>query len=421
MADDQEDSRLEILHQIRNTIQEIFELESLGHKDAREIYADKMAGFFIKTEDGSYTVSSANRDNQAETLHSIYGARTEAFEKFAIPSKLRERVKESDVVKILDICSGIGYNVSAILDYLKDSEVKIEIDMVESSIETLATTLFVPNICESHSYVKKVIENYLIDQGYLQYNKVLSSLPSNVTINVHVCDARDYLKECEDKEYDAVFLDPFSPVKSPELYTVDFFSKLKDFLTPTALVLTYTAASPVRSAIVGAGLYVGEGPQVKRSGGTIASRYPDLIETPLSFSDEKVIALSDVGVPFMDPELSDDYQTIIERRQSIRDRIRGNTVFPSSNKLPRYLGIDPEEIDDEKLKNKLNSYVEEMGFESINDPRILQILNVDQSLESRNQIIMLEENLRTMLDLMHEKRVESDVVEEETQKEVDGD
>ncbi|MDY3956040.1 MAG: MnmC family methyltransferase [Methanosphaera sp.] len=400
MVDDQQDSKLEILDRIKTTIHEIFELESLGHKDAREIYADEMAGFFIKTEDGSYTLSSGERGSESETLHSIFGARTEAFEKFAIPSKLREISEEVEVVKILDICSGIGYNASAVLDYLKDSDVRIEIDMVESSIETLASSLFIANICESHGYVKKVIENYLIENGYLQFNKVLSSISPNIDINIHVCDARDYLKNCEDKEYDAVFLDPFSPSKSPELYSVDFFSKLKNYLTPTALILTYTAASPVRSAMINAGLYIGEGPVVKRSGGTIASRSQTLIDTPLSFSDEKVIALSDVGVPFMDPDLSDDYQTIIERRQSIRSKVRGVSMFPSSSKLPRYLGLSADEIEDEHLREKLTGYVTDMGFDGLDDERILKILDVDLELTSREQILALEDNLKEVMEEM---------------------
>lgn len=400
MVDDQQDSKLEILDRIKTTIHEIFELESLGHKDAREIYADEMAGFFIKTEDGSYTLSSGERGSESETLHSIFGARTEAFEKFAIPSKLREISEEVEVVKILDICSGIGYNASAVLDYLKDSDVRIEIDMVESSIETLASSLFIANICESHGYVKKVIENYLIENGYLQFNKVLSSISPNIDINIHVCDARDYLKNCEDKEYDAVFLDPFSPSKSPELYSVDFFSKLKNYLTPTALILTYTAASPVRSAMINAGLYIGEGPVVKRSGGTIASRSQTLIDTPLSFSDEKVIALSDVGVPFMDPDLSDDYQTIIERRQSIRSKVRGVSMFPSSSKLPRYLGLSANEIEDEHLREKLTGYVTDMGFDGLDDERILKILDVDLELTSREQILALEDNLKEVMEEM---------------------
>lgn len=398
MNSEDESLRLEINDKNRDLIQEVFQLEAAGHKDAREIFKEEITGFLILTDDGSYTLSSNERNEESETLHSTFGARTEAFEKFVIPSKLLNKAENSSVIKVLDICSGIGYNVSALLDYLNDSDVQIEVDMVESSLETIATTLFIPDLCESHKYVKKSIENYLIDKGYLHFNKVLSTIPSNVKINIHVCDARDFIKNSRGKEYDAVFLDPFSPAKCPELYTVDFFTHLKKFLTPNALVLTYTAASPVRSAFVDAGYYIGEGPRVQRSGGTIASRTQELIDTPLSFSDIKVIALSDVGIPYLDPNLDDDYNTIIERRQSQRQKSRGVTLFPSSNKLPRYLGLSPMDIEDDSLREKLESYVNSMGFDSIDDERIMSILNVDQELSSRDKIIALKDNLHNILN-----------------------
>ena len=398
MSSEGESSNLEISNHNKQLIHEIFELEANGHKDARDLFKEEITGFLIRTDDGSYTLASDKRGEESETLHSTFGARTEAFNKFIIPSKVLEKAENSTVIKVLDICSGIGYNVSALLDYLKDVDVDIEIDMVESSLETLATTLFIPDICESHQYVKKAIETYLIEKSYLKFNKVLSNIPSNVTINIHVCDARDYIKNCDNKEYDAIFLDPFSPAKCPELYTVDFFSRLKQVLTPTALILTYTAASPVRAAFVEVGLHVGEGPRFHRSGGTIASRSPALIETPLSFSDVKVIALSDVGIPYIDPYLNDDYKTIIERRQNQRKISRGKSTFPSSSKLPRYLGLDPNVIEDENLRNKLVAYVQEMGFSSLNDERIINLLNIDPKLYSRDQILSLKENLHNLLN-----------------------
>ena len=397
MNNEDESSRLEINSQHKKIIQEVFELEANGHKDARELFKDEIAGFLIRTEDGSFTLTSDERNEESETLHSKFGARTEAFEKFVIPSKLLEKAEKSTVIKVLDICSGIGYNVSALLDYLKDCDVQIEVDMVESSLETIATTLFIPDICESHSYVKKAIESYLIEKEYLHFNKVLSTLPSNVKLNINVCDARDFVRNCYDKEYDAVFLDPFSPAKCPELYSVDFFTKLKELLTPDALILTYTAASPVRSGLIEAGLHVGEGPRVHRSEGTVASRSADAIDTPLSFSDIKVIALSDVGIPFIDPDLSSDYLTILERRQNQRKTCRAITMFPSSNKLPRYLGLNPDDIEDDSLRAKLNGYVQKMGFNAINDERIVSMLNVDTSLPSRDQILALKENLELLL------------------------
>ena len=144
MSNEDGSSRLEISNRNKELIREVFELEADGHKDAREIFKEEILGFLIQTDDGSFTLSSGERNDQSETLHSTFGARTEAFEKFVIPSKLLEKADTNNVIKVLDICSGIGYNVSALLDYLKDSDVEIEIDMVESSLETVATTLFIP-------------------------------------------------------------------------------------------------------------------------------------------------------------------------------------------------------------------------------------------------------------------------------------
>lgn len=401
MSNDSNHSRLELMHQNQKIIQELFELEQAGHKDARNLYAEEIAAFFVKTEDGSYTLTSDNRENQtSETLHSKYGALTESYEKFVKPSNLINISKNKSTIRILDVCSGIGYNVAALINYLKDEDVQIEIDMVESSVETLASALFIPESSKAYTCVKKEIENYLIDKGYLQYNKVLSNIPSNININIHVCDARYFVKFEAKGEYDSIFLDPYSPSKSPELYTVDFFNYLKSFLTDEGLILTYSAASAVRSAFVRADLHLGEGPSFHRSGGTIASKYAENIEVPLSINDEKVIALSDVGVPYIDPDLTDDFETIINRRENTRNKIRFVSVFPSSSKLPRYLGIDPNTILDESLRNKLNSYVEEMGFNAINDIRIKEILNIDYDLPSKDQILALEQNLSRVLEDM---------------------
>ena len=60
--------------------------------------------------------------------------------------------------------------------------------------------------------------------------------------------------------YDAVFLHPFSPLKSPELYSVEFFKTLKVLMKDDGMILTYTSTAPVRSALVEAGFHVGEGP-----------------------------------------------------------------------------------------------------------------------------------------------------------------
>jgi hypothetical protein len=146
-------------------------------------------------------------------------------------------------------------------------------------------------------------------------------------------------------------------------------------------------------------LNIGEGPEFHRSGGTVASKDVNMIEKPLSFSDVKMIALSDVGIPYIDPDLNDDYDAIVNRRQEKREKARFNYLFPSSSKLPLYLGVNPEEISDENLRNKLNSYVQQMGFTSLDDSIILAILDIDKTMPSKDQIISLQKQLNDILGL----------------------
>ena len=144
MSNEDGSSRLEISNRNKELIREVFELEADGHKDAREIFKEEILGFLIQTDDGSFTLSSGERNDQSETLHSTFGARTEAFEKFVIPSKLLEKADTNNVIKVLDICSGIGYNVSALLDYLKDSDVEIESMPGISAFQKAASLLGAP-------------------------------------------------------------------------------------------------------------------------------------------------------------------------------------------------------------------------------------------------------------------------------------
>ena len=85
MGDNQEDSRLEMSQQNKQIIQQVFELELDGHKDARELYKEEIAGFLIKTDDGylflekvasmePYIVSKySNIDEFKAYLTALYG------------------------------------------------------------------------------------------------------------------------------------------------------------------------------------------------------------------------------------------------------------------------------------------------------------------------------------------------------------
>ena len=69
------------------------------------------------TEDGSVGLYSyADKD----VYHSKFGALTEAWEKFVLPSGLNKLINTKQNIKVLDICYGIGYNTKALMSYVID-------------------------------------------------------------------------------------------------------------------------------------------------------------------------------------------------------------------------------------------------------------------------------------------------------------
>ena len=335
-------------------VRECFVEEKKGNREARNKTKNLLKEYFIETADGSYTLKSNNVNDKSETMHTHHGAITESMEKFIKPANLDGK-KE---VKILDICSGLGYNAASCIEFL-DDDVDIEIDMVEISKETMASSLFIENPIKSYNIIKCAVENRLYNDKTLGFKFNTEEIPDRIKINIYLSDARYVIKEI-DKKYDAVFLDPFSPLKSPELYTLEFFLILKNLLKDDGLVLTYTSAAPVRSAMVHAGLYVGEGPLFgRKSGGTVASKVPELIEKSLSDNDERMIALSDAGIPFRDPELNESSGEIRNKREDERKSVRGIKKFASTVKTPVYLGKD---INDPRLERRLLRNVNALGI-----------------------------------------------------------
>ena len=65
------------------------------------------------TNDGTLGLFSCEDD---DIYHSTYGALSESWETFIIPSRLEQYISTHDEVKILDICYGIGYNTKTALN-----------------------------------------------------------------------------------------------------------------------------------------------------------------------------------------------------------------------------------------------------------------------------------------------------------------
>ena len=354
---------------VLNLARDWFESEKKGDSGSRKRTQILLKKFLLETADGTFTLLSSESPKARESMHTVQGALYEAQEKFFGPANLKGR----EEISILDICSGLGYNAAAALEGLKEVRTKIKIDMVEISPEILAVSLLLPNPLKSHKIVQQFIEEKLINNGYLVFEGGKMEIPSNLEVNIHCKDARDFIKGIKpyDHElYDAVFLDPFSPGKTPELYSKEFFQGLSGLIKKNGLILTYTSAAPVRSALMKAGFQVGEGPSLGRRGGTMASPSISMIPKSLNMDDERMIALSDAGIPFRDPGLYSSAEEIFERREIERKTARGYYKLASTVKTPVYLN---REIKNHRLKRRVLEHLEQIGIMGLNSsiPRYL--------------------------------------------------
>ncbi len=118
----------------------------------------------------------------------------------------------------------------------------------------------------------------------------------------------------------------------------------------------------MRSSLVEAGFKsIGETkPWGRRRGGTIASPFNYLFN--ISLRDELMIALTDLGVPFRDPDLKDYSSVILERRHEERKELRNTVLFSSSKNTPVYL------LSGDKIPSSVLKTMDHIGLEP-NDPK----------------------------------------------------
>ncbi|TVQ48019.1 MAG: hypothetical protein EA365_02405 [Gloeocapsa sp. DLM2.Bin57] len=257
------------------------------------------------TADGSFTFFSPEYQ---ELFHSHQGAKKEAEQKFIQPCQIREKVQKHNHIRILDICYGLGYNSASALEtiWLVNPTCQIELIALEINPE-------VP---------QQAIKDNLLSLWNPQVRSSLSQLAENyhnqtetLTAKLLRGDARQTIKSLKNQGFlaDAIFLDPFSPPKCPQLWTVEFLDLVAKNLSPQGRLATYSCAAAVRTALQLAGLSIGPTPGVgRRSPGTVAG-FDSQVIPPLSLQEEEHLQTR-AAIPYRDPLLQDLAIDIKKRR-----------------------------------------------------------------------------------------------------------
>src|SRR3989338_3656979 len=239
-----------------------------------------------------------------QAYHSLSGALSEAKLKYAEPCKIAEKAKSGSLT-ILDICFGLGYNSLLAIHTAKASNPKCKIKIyalemdpqvfglinkIDMDQEYAAIYNMIKRLSKDKLSIKQggvdlqlhlgdaretiqigMINKIDMDQEYAAiYNMIkrlskdkLSIKQGGVDLQLHLGDARETILEIKDKA-DAVFLDPFSPPKNPELWTEEFFSNIHARMKKSAILATYSCAALVRINLVRAGFDLKDGPHAGR-------------------------------------------------------------------------------------------------------------------------------------------------------------
>lgn len=155
----------------------------------------------------------------------------------------------------------------------------------------------------------------------------------NFDFKLSIEDARTAVKN-DNNMYNYVFLDAFTPVKCPCLWTVDFLKLLYEHLEDDGMILTYSNSAQVRNAFIHAGFCVGKiySESAQKFTGTIAVKNKTLIKHELSEYDLGLMKTK-AGIFYRDKNLTLDNEAIIA---SHKIEVENSSLMSSSRYIKQY-------------------------------------------------------------------------------------
>ncbi len=240
----------------------------------------------VPTADGSLTLMHST---YMEPFHSqTAGAVREALEKFLKPSRLLEKARKKERLRILEVGFGIGVNVAVALTHILDLEMAPYVEVISLEKELLENVPLLPDP------YRRIHEEILRNLPYYETERF--------SVRVVLGDARKKIREVTDFKADAVFHDAFSPYKNPELWTYDFLKLIKERMEEEGYWVSYSSSLSVRKSLQLLGFKVGSSGSVgRRRRGTVAS--PGAPVPPLTEEEVRKLAFSPFAVPMRDPTL----------------------------------------------------------------------------------------------------------------------
>ena len=267
----------------------------------------------VLTKDGSYSLKSVFFK---ENFHSLLGALEETKIKFTAPSDLKRFKGKS--LDVLDICFGLGYNSASLFN---------ELIKQKSYLNWYALEID-----------KKPLEYALSNQSFKKLwspkvRKIFESLYRKDCFEDQFFNCRILWGDAREKinlipaviKFDLIYLDGFSPQKCPQVWSVEFLSRVAQRLHPNGYLITYSSSAAVRKTLRNLGLEIFTiKPSLDDrnywSQGTVAiakfdkNKFkPNSHFEKLSDMEEEHL-LTKASIPYRDQDLNSTKEEIIKKR-----------------------------------------------------------------------------------------------------------
>lgn len=215
----------------------------------------------LSTGDGSISFYNLTY-KQAYHAKSI-GAYTESLHKFVIPSLVIEKLKKGHV-RLLDICLGIGANLSVTFHEIEKAEIpkehRLQIVSLEKDHSLVQLIRNTASLCPADGY--NILRKLLYEGEFNRYG--LELVFGDAVNSIEAIKA----------PFDIVYFDPFSKRKNAEMWTEDVFKRLFSLLNDDGRLVTYSCAKGVREDMRKAGFIISDIPKlpVGFQSGTIGTK-----------------------------------------------------------------------------------------------------------------------------------------------------
>jgi len=267
----------------------------------------------VLTKDGSYSLRSVFFQ---ENFHSLFGALEETKLKFTASSNLQRFKGKS--LNVLDICFGLGYNSASLLNELIKQKSYLNLYALEIDKKPLEYSLTNKSFLKLWApKVKTIFESlhrkdYFEDQFFkcsdlmVEAREKINIIPSSI-------------------KFDLIYLDGISPQKCPQVWTIEFLSKVTENLNSQGYLITYSSSAAVRKTLRNLGLDIFTiKPSFKKrtfwSQGTVAISKFDKNKLNPNFNFEKLSLMEEehlltkASIPYRDQDLNSSKEDIIKKR-----------------------------------------------------------------------------------------------------------